>query len=113
MVSSESSMTCLSAYSNCLTTRRVGIVTLVRRYMTTNPVVGVLRWIVEHDDCPTRVWNVIFIFVAILLVWPTVVCSTRELYLRCQLPRTSDGDDREYWHVRRSCRDPGDGNIAG
>ena len=68
MVLSESSTTCLSASSNCLTTRRVGIVTLVRRYVTMNPVVGVLRWIVEHDDYLTRVWSVIFIFVAILLV---------------------------------------------
>ena len=62
MVSSESSTTCLSASSNCLTTRRVGIVTLVRRYVTTNPVVGVLCWTVEHDDYPTRVRNFIFVF---------------------------------------------------
>ena len=114
MVSSESSTTCQSASSNCLTTQRVGIVTLVRRHMTTDPVKGVLRWIVEHDDCPTRVWNIIFIyFVATTVGLTTVVCSTRELYLRHQLPRTSDGDDWEYWRVRRSCRDPGDGNIAG
>ena len=65
MVSSESSTTCQSASSNCLTTRRVGIVTLVCRYVATNLVVGVLRWIVEHDDYPTRVWNIIFVFVAI------------------------------------------------
>ena len=62
MVSSESLKTCLSASSNCLTTRRVGIVMLVRRYVTTNPVVGVLRWTVKHDDYPTRVWNIIFHF---------------------------------------------------
>ena len=60
MVSSESSMTCLSALCNCLTTRRIGIVMLVRRYVATNPVVGVLRWTVEYDDYPTRVWTVIF-----------------------------------------------------
>ena len=65
MVSSESSTTCQSASSNCLTTRRVGIVMLVRRYVTTNPVVGVLRWTVEHDNYPMRVWNIIFVFVAI------------------------------------------------
>ena len=63
MVSSESSTMCLSALCNCLTTRRVGIVTLVRRYVTTNPAVGVLHWIVEHDDYPYESLDCYFSFV--------------------------------------------------